>query len=75
MADMKTIFLGASCTDSEGTQLECFCNVANRIAITILDEKVDNYGYPVVIEITKETAIKFSKELRKQISLIEESEV
>lgn len=75
MADIKTIFLGVIGTSSEDTQLECYCNVSNNITFSILDKNVDNYGYPVITQLSKETAIKLSKELRKQISLIEEREV
>jgi Na+-transporting NADH:ubiquinone oxidoreductase subunit NqrF len=75
MANLKTIFLGAKGTGTEENELECFCNLSNRISITILDELFNNNGYPSVIELDKNTAIRFSKELKKQISLIEESEV
>jgi hypothetical protein len=75
MANLKTIFLGADGTETEENELECFCNISNKISITIFDKAVNNYGYPNVIQLDKNTAIKLSKELRKQISLIEESEV
>jgi predicted ATP-dependent endonuclease of OLD family len=75
MANLKTIFLGAEGTGTEENQLECFCNISNKISITIFDESVNNYGYPNVIQLDKNTAIRLSKELRKQIALIEESEV
>ena len=75
MADIKTIFLGAIGSSSEETELECYCNISNNITISILDKNVDNYSYPVITQLSKETAIRLSKELRKQISLIDESEV
>ena len=71
MADIDIIFKGAFQSGTEETQLQVFHNTANRITISILDENVDNYGYPVVIQLSKETAIKFHRELKKQISFIE----
>jgi hypothetical protein len=71
MADIDIIFKGALNSGTEETQLQVFHNMANRITISINDEHIDNYGYPVVIQLSKETAIKFHRELKKQISFIE----
>lgn len=71
MADIDIIFKGALNSGTEETQLQVFCNLSNRITISIFDELVNNYGYPVVIQLNKETAIKFHRELKKQISFIE----
>lgn len=71
MADVYLIFKGAENSKTEKNELQVFANMANRISITILDEDVSRYGYPVCIQLTKETAIKFHRELKKQISYIE----
>ena len=71
MADIDIIFRGAYNTGTEETKLQVFNNMCNNITISILDENIDNYGYPVVIQLNKETAIKFHRELKKQISFIE----
>ena len=70
MANTKIIFLGAEGTGTEDYELRCFWNSNNHIAISILDD--NNYGLETIIALDKATAIKFSKELRKQISYIEE---
>lgn len=75
MADIDIIFKGADNSGTETTKLEVFWNIANRITISILDENIENYGYPVAIQLSKETAIKFHRELKKQISFIESEEV
>lgn len=71
MADIDIIFKGAINSGTEENQLQVFCNVQNRITISILDENVFNYEYPVIIQLSKETAIKFHRELKKHISFIE----
>ena len=71
MADIDIIFKGAFQSGTEETQLQVFHNTANRITISILDENNNNYGYPTIISLNKETAIKFHRELKKQISFIE----
>jgi hypothetical protein len=71
MADVDIIFKGSLNSGCEETQLQVYCNVSNRITISIFDENVENHGYPVIIQLSKETAIKFHRELKKQISFIE----
>ncbi len=70
MADIDIIFKGALDTGTEETQLQVFHNATNKITISILDEN-SNYGYPTIINLSKSTAIKFHRELKKQISFIE----
>ena len=72
MSDVDIIFRGALNTRTEDTKLEVFCNVANKITISIQEE---DSTYPSIIILSKETAIKFHRELKKQISFITESEV
>ena len=71
MADIDIIFKGAQNSSTEENQLEVFCNVSNRITISIFDEDVNHKGYPTTIQLSKDTAIKFHRELKKQISFIE----
>jgi len=69
MADVDIIFKGAKSSGTEENNLQVFCNVSNRITISILDECINNYGYPTVIQLTKETAIKFHRELKNKFRL------
>jgi hypothetical protein len=71
MVDIDIIFKGADNSSTEENQLQVFCNMANRISITIYDEDINHKGYPTAIQLTKETAIRFHRELKKQISFIE----
>ena len=68
MANTKIIFLGTENSTTSDHELQCFCNVRNNIVVSI----IDNYNRETIITLDKATAIKFSKELRKQISYIEE---
>jgi plastocyanin domain-containing protein len=64
MENVKLVFVGS---DNE-TELTLFANKNNDIYIDI-----DMGGYPPsFIAINKQTAIKLSKELRKQISYLED---
>lgn len=71
MADIDLIFRGAINTGTSKNELQVFANTQNKISITIFDEDFNHYGYPTSIQLTKETAIKFHRELKKQISYIE----
>lgn len=71
MADIDIIFKGSLDSGTEENQLQVFCNVSNNITISILDENNNNYGYPTIISLSKSTAIKFHRELKKQISFLE----
>lgn len=68
MADIDIIFRGAIGTNTEENKLEVFWNTTNKITISILEANSD---YPVLVNLSKETAIKFHRELKKQISYIE----
>jgi len=63
MENVKLVFVG---TDNE-TELQVFANNENNIFIDIQTE-----GYPhSFITLNRATAIKLSKELKKQISYLE----
>jgi hypothetical protein len=61
------IFKGTIRSLTDQTELQVYHNVSNEIFIQIEDEDRP----PSWICLDKETAIKFSKELRKQISYFE----
>lgn len=65
---VELIFYGSEKSQTNQTQLRCFCNTRQEIFIGIQE-----YASPEIwIALDKKTAIKFSKELRKQIALIED---
>ena len=65
---VELIFYGSVKSETTETQLRCFCNTRNEIFIGI----EENASPEIWITLDKQTAIKFSKELRKQIALIED---
>lgn len=71
MADVSIIFKGSVNTSTEDNQLEVFANTQNKISITIFDPIINHNGYPNVIQLNKETAIRLHRELKKQISFLE----
>lgn len=72
MANIKLLFYGCIESGFEETFIECFANTKNRIFISIENE--ENSFPSQFIALDKSTAIKFSKELRKQISILSENE-
>ena len=71
--NVLTIFCGSEHTAS--AQLQCFADDNNQLSISIDNDSSDpgiNGGY---ISLDKYTAIKLSKELRRQIAIINEKEV
>ena len=68
MANVKLLFYGTELSGTENMDLECFHNQHNEITIKIAESKKFSCG---VISVDRETAIKLSKELRKQIALIQ----
>ena len=66
MASVK-LFFCASEKSNYDSEIECFANNDNDIFIRITNTENLEYEF---ISLDKETAIKFSRELRKQISLI-----
>lgn len=68
MANVKLLFYGTKQSGTQEISIECFQNSYNEITIKI-DEGRD---FPLsFISLDKETAIKLSKELRKQIATID----
>jgi hypothetical protein len=65
---VELIFYASEKSEMPETQLRCFCNTRNEIFIGIREEDSPE----IWITLNKFTAIKFSKELRKQIALIED---
>ena len=69
MANVKLLFYGTIKTKTSNTSIECFCNDKNEISISITDGDFPNNFE--IVSLDKPTAIKFSRELRKQIALID----
>lgn len=67
MANIKITFLGTEQSKTHDSELQVYVNTLNEIFIQI--ERDDEY--PAFICLDKSTAIKFSKALRTQISLLE----
>ena len=65
MADYKILFKGS--IDCKNDSLECF-GMNGRLYVAIYP---DNKKTPVWITLDKSTAIKFSKEIKRQIFLLE----
>jgi hypothetical protein len=68
MAKVKLLFYGTEETNTENITLECFYNSANEVSIMTNDNDTSNQ---LIISFDKETAIRFSRELRKQIALMD----
>ena len=65
-------FQGIEKSETQYHELECYRNVNENILILIKDTKCDYGDCKKWIELDKSTAIKLSRELRKQIAAIEE---
>jgi|VirMetMinimDraft_7_1064189.scaffolds.fasta_scaffold16298_1 hypothetical protein len=71
MADIKLIFKGAKESGTEKNELEVFANISEKISICLFDSTFNYKEYPNVIQLDRATAIKFHRELKKQISFLE----
>ena len=72
MANVRLIFGGSEEHKNSEVTIECCANFKNGLYINIQDNEVEHdYGFANIV-LDKSTAIKFSKELRKQISLMED---
>ncbi|MGZ9736520.1 hypothetical protein [Flavobacterium sp. GNP002] len=70
MADISIIFNGAKNTGTENLELEVFANTMNNITVSLKNK--DHFSeYPEIIQLSKSTAIKLHRELKKQISFLE----
>jgi hypothetical protein len=66
---VKTIFYGTERSHTDKVELSVYCNHANEITILMRSN-----GFPEAhISLDKSTAIKFHRELKKQISFITEN--
>jgi hypothetical protein len=67
---VQLIFYGSEKSETDNHELRCFCNAHGNIYIGIeMHHSVEHF-----ICLDKTTAIKLSKELRKQIALIDDEE-
>ena len=71
MANVKLLFYGTNESVFENFSIECFANVNGHISIIIEDNDDTDYINMKAIVLDKETAIRLSKELRKQISILD----
>lgn len=65
---VELIFYGSQRSETDNTKLRCFCNTHYELFIGIENQNSPEF----YIAMDKKTAIKFSRELRKQIALIED---
>lgn len=70
MANTKIIFCGSKKGNTENHELQIYCNIDNEIFI-VINELNDDSKF---ITLDKSTAIKLHRELKKQISFIENEE-
>jgi hypothetical protein len=71
MANVKLIFGGSKRQECFERTIECFVNTQGGLYINITDTECE-YNNQQFTVLDKETAVKFSRELRKQISLMED---
>jgi hypothetical protein len=67
MANVKLLFYGTEVSRTDEHSIECYANVSNELSIVLTEED----SSPTLISLDKNTAIRFVKELRKQIALID----
>ena len=69
MENVKLVFNGTDFSNTSNNELECYANGAGEICISIQDgiDYIDNYQN---ICLNKSTAVRLSKELKKQIGSI-----
>jgi hypothetical protein len=71
MANVKLIFGGSPDFECFERTIQCFVNTHGGLYICIRDNETDYYNEQYTV-LDKQTAIKLSRELRKQISLMED---
>lgn len=71
MANVKLVFSGTETSTTEDHSLVCYLNAFNEIYIQV-KESEEQFSH---ICLDRSTAIKLHRELKKQISFIQESEV
>jgi hypothetical protein len=70
MANVKLVFCGDPAEECYEKAVEVFVNQAGKLYLQIRDYEADFEQIEYTV-FDKETAIKFSKELRKQIALMD----
>lgn len=71
MANVKLIFTGSFLSDTEECELQCFATDKEEILISI-ENKGSFHDYNLQrILLDRKTAIRFHRELKKQISYLE----
>lgn len=71
MGNVKLLFCGTAQSNTTEHSLEVFKNARNEVFISI-DMCNGNGNLPSFICLDKHTAVKLSRELRKQISLLDD---
>lgn len=69
MANVKLTFFGSEESESTERTIEAYCNQNGELFIQIVDLNGDQFSKQFTV-LDKSTAIKFSRELRKQISYL-----
>ena len=72
MANTRLLFYGSERGNTENHKLEVYANLSNEIFIEV---DANDGLHNCFITIDKSTAIKLSKELRRQIALLNDEEV
>lgn len=72
MANTKLLFFGTESSGTSDIEMSCYANEQNKIFIQLLDTSADHWHNSQHIVLDKATAIKLHRELKKQISYIEE---
>lgn len=73
MANVKLVFSGTERSNTDTTDLQCFATINNEICIDIDNHSDYNYGTHIYLD--RSTAIKLHRELKKQISFLENESV
>lgn len=71
MANVKLVFYGSTESETSEHSLDVYANSNGQLFISIDMNMQHDYGESFIV-FDKSTAIKFSKELRKQIALLED---
>jgi hypothetical protein len=71
MANVKLVFCGDEQTENTNREMQMYINQFSKLYISITDVDDDTYQNVQYTCLDKQTAIKFSKELRKQIALMD----
>ncbi len=64
-------FYGTEETNTSDNSLDVFVNSQLEITVRIKDESIDNDYNQQLVSLDKQTAIRLSRELRKQIALLD----